>query len=318
MAGQFYNGASDGFGQLGSYGSPEKAKAGYENPFERTRRRVNVVSVFFCLLLPCVIFMTVFGLLSFNMHFERPGLCWFIVVVALLVVVFCGGCALLAVRQKKAGDSSREPTWLIFLAISCLVAWSLAFILGEWNYRSTMLPHYNVVTLNSYTNVDVGEISGAGVMDAGRLTFKAGSYIDTSKAIAFKQTDTYCAAPIASGKVPLVTYDFWATGVNCCSGEPGDFHCGEVDGKLQLGGGARVLNDADLPWFTLATQQAQAFYHINVGHAIFFKNVADPLSEESAQTNSGVKFFCLWSFLFFGIQLFMVAVTLVVFSRTIS
>ena len=66
------------------------------------------------------------------------------------------------------------------------------------------------------------------LIDAGVATSKAGSYIDTSKAIAFKQTDTYCAAPVASGKVPLVTYDFWATGVNCCSGEPGDFHCGEV------------------------------------------------------------------------------------------
>lgn len=310
-----YNGTSAGFGQLTSYGNT--AKAGLTAPFERNRRRVNVVSVFFCMVVPFAIFMTVFGLLSFNMHFERPGLCWFIVVVALLVVVVNGGFAWQALRKKRAGDTNREPTWLIFLFMSSLLAWTLAFALGEWNYRSVMLPHYNKVALNSYNNLDPAEVSGAAVMDAGRLSFKAGTYIDTSKAIGFKKVDTYCAAPITS-KMPLVTYDFWATGVNCCSGEPGDFHCGEVDGKLQLGGGDRVLNDADIPWFTLATQQAEGMYKIKVGHAIFFKNVADPLGAESRQISSGVKFFCLWSLLFFGIQVFLVSATLVIFSRTVA
>jgi len=279
------------------------------------RRHVNVVSVCLCLLMPVAILMTVFGLLSFHVHFAQPGLCWFVVIMALLVVAVCGGVAQQTTSRRKAGEVTNEPTWIVFLFLSCLVAWTLAVLLGLWNYSICMLPHYNLVTLNTYTNLDPGQISGSGVMDAGRLSFKAGTFIDTSKAIGFKNVDTYCAAPVTSTNVQLAIYDFWATGVNCCSGEPGDFHCGELDGKLQLGGGVRVLNDAEISWFTLATQQAEAFYHIKVGHAIFFKNVQDPLSVESTQKDRGVKFFCLWSLLYFGLQLFVLFASLVFSSR---
>lgn len=315
LAGQSYA-PSPGFGQLASYGSPGNAKAAnFEVPFGRVRRRMNVVAVCLCLLMPSAIFMAVFGILSFHVHFAHPGLCWFMVVMALIATAVCGLVALQTARRRKADGNVREPTWLIFLFMSCLLAWVLAVPLGLWNYRSCMLPHYNLVTLNTYNNVDPGAVSGSGVMDAGRLSFKAGSYIDTTKAIGFKKVDTYCVAPVTSTNTTLATYDFWATGVNCCSGQPGDFHCGETGGKLELGGGNRVLSDAEIPWLTLATQQAEAFYHLKVGHAIFFKNVADPLGEESAQMDAGVKFFCLWSLLFFGIQLFLVLMTLVVFSR---
>lgn len=310
--------SSTGFGQFTTYGSPgisKGAKATIEAPSD-ARRRINVISIFFCILVPLAIFMTVFGLLSFNLHYESPGLCWFIVIVALLAVV-CFGIYAWVAQRRQSGDGN-QPTWLIILFFSCLVAWVWAIIVGEWNYSSVMLPHFNMVTLSSYTNVDPGEISGTGVMDAGRLSFKAGTHIDTSKAIGFKNVDTYCAAPVTSSSVPLVTYDFWATGKNCCSGAPGDFHCGEVNGYLQLGGGVRVLDDAEISWLTLATQQAEALYNIQVGHAIFFKNVADPIGEESAQMGKGVKFFCLWSFLFFGIQFFVVTTMLVLFSREYS
>lgn len=314
-AGQPHPNATAGFGQLVSYGAPVPPKNAVEAPFERQRRRINVISVCLCLLMPWVVFMVVFGLLSFNLHYERPGLCWFSVIVILLMVAFLGAFAWQAARKPSG---SREPTWLVFLFASCLLAWILALILGLCNYGSNMLPHYTVVTLNTYANVDPGQISGTGVMDAGRLSFKVGTYIDKTKAIAFKNVDTYCVAPVTSTSTPLLTYDFWAAGVNCCSGEPGDFHCGEVDGFLQLGGGDRVLSSSEIKWFTLATQQAEAVYHLRVGHAIFFKNVADPLGQESSGMDHGVKFFCLWSLLFFGLQVFLVSLVVVVFSRSLN
>lgn len=280
---------------------------------ERERRHVNYVSVATTLLIPTLIFMSVFGLLSFHLHFSRPGLCWFLVIVFLLAVLLFWGMAWQTMQRR---GERFQPAWMFFLAATSLLAWTLAFVLGTWNYGSLMLPHYKLVTLNTYTNVDPGQISGSGVMDAGRLSFKAGTFIDTSKAVGFKKVDTYCVAPVTSTSTPLLTYDFWATGVNCCSGAPGDFHCGEVDGHLQLGGGDRVLSDAEIPWFTLATQQAEAFHHINVGHAIFFKNAADPLGQESMQLDKGVKFFLVWSLIFFGVQLFLVSGTLVVFSSS--
>jgi len=296
-------------GQYHGYGAPEPVKTAADHGiseerhlYQRSRRRMNVVSVIATLLMPVLIFMTVFGLLSFHLHYANPGLCWFFVVVALLVVAVCGGVAWQTLQKRKAAQQSE--TWVLFLFGTSLVAWALALILGLYNYRTVMLPHYNVVTLNTYTNVDPGEIAGTGVMDAGRLSFKEGTFIDTSKAIGFKKVDTYCIAPVTSTKTPLLTYDFWAAGKNCCSGAPGDFHCGELNGHLQLGGGERILNDEEIPWLALAAQQAEAFYHIRVGHAIFFKNVADPLGEESTQMDGGVKFFCLWSLLFFGIHFF--------------
>lgn len=286
-----------------------------EVPMERQRRRINIVSVCACLFVPWILFMVVFSLLSFSWRYEYPGLCWFAVIATLLMVAFLGVFALQAVR-KKAG--SREPTWLVFLFASCLLAWIGAFGLGLWNYGSNMLPYYNIVTLNTYTNVDPGQIAGTGVMDAGRLSFKAGSFIDTKKAIGFKNVDTYCVAPVTSTKTPLLTYDFWAVGVNCCSGEPGDFHCGEYDGTLQLGGGDRVLDSSSIKWFTLATQQAESLYHLRVGHAIFFKNVADPLGKESTGMDNGVKFFFFWSLIVFGLQLFTVTVLVAMFSQSLS
>lgn len=276
----------------------------YEQPTGHKRPRLNVLSVCTSVLVPWLLFMIVFGLLSFHLHFNRPLMCWFSVLVVFLFVLMTGVFALRAWRKKKA-ESIREPTWFIFLFVTCSLAWVFAVGLGLWNW-SSMLPHYEMVALNTYTNVDVAEISGSGVMDAGRLSFKAGSYIDTSKAMGFKKVDTYCVAPVTSGKLPLLTYDFWAVGVNCCSGEPGDFHCGEVKGHLELGSGARVLSNAELPWLTLATQQAEAFHHLRVGHAIFFTNVADPLGTESTEMDAGVKFFCLCSMLFFGWQFSLV------------
>lgn len=294
------------------YGAPadvnimvEPKKVSWDPSSGTSRRRLTWSSVCLCLLAPWSMFMSIFGLLSFHIHYTHPYLCWFAVLMAAIFVGIVGLFALRATRKSQA-ETTRDPTYFVFLFWSCAVAWVLAVTLGLWNW-SLLMPHYDVVTLNTYTNVDVGAISGTGVMDAGRFSFKAGSYIDTSKAYGFKKVDTYCVAPVASGKTPLVTYDFWAAGVNCCSGEPGDFHCGEANGKLQLGGGVRVLNNEEIPWLTLATQQAEAFHHLKVGHAIFFKNVADPLGAESTEMDLGVKFFCLWSFLSFG-GLFMALV----------
>lgn len=284
------------------YAAPKKIRWQPDTP----RRHLNLCSVCGCLLLPPLLFTVVLGLLSFHVHFNHPGHCWFTVLMAFLLVCLLGAFALRAERKSKA-ERDQDPTWFYFLFVSCAVAWIFAVVLGLWNW-SLMLPHYELTSLNTYTNVDVGSMSGSGVMDAGRLSFTADSYIDTSKAIGFKKVDTWCVAPVMSGKIPLLTFDFWAVGKNCCSGKPGDFHCGEVDGKLQLGGGVRVLNNAEIPWLTLATQQAETLYHVRVGHAIFFKNVGDPLGTESKDMDAGVKFFCLCSLLFFGLQFCCVAV----------
>jgi len=278
--------------------------AGVDKASTQKRHHTNIFAVCAVFFLPWIMFVFACGLLSFQIHFQSPWLCAFLLTAAFFFVAACGVSALREwrlERQRSEAVPSHEQTWFVFLFFTCLFAWTAGVLLGEINYLVNMQSYYSLTTLNSYTNVNP-QNSGSNVMDAGRLSFMSGSYIDTSKAIGFKKVDTYCIAPVTSSKTPLLTYDFWATGVNCCSGEPGDFHCGEINGRVQLGGGERVLNNQEIPWFTLATQQAQAYYKLRVGHAIFFNNVADPIGAESQQLDAGVKFFCFWSLLFFGWQ----------------
>jgi hypothetical protein len=218
---------------------------------------------------------------------------------------------------KTAGER-REPSWIIIFSAFCLLAWLLAVLLGIYNFGTCMSGHYDTMALNTYTDVDVGQLSGSGVLDAGIMTFEAGSFIDTTKAVGFKDVTKYCAAPISSpksGAGDLLTYDFWAVGVNCCKGEPGDFHCGEVDGKLQLGGGVRVLSSALIAKFTLASEQAAAFYGFRVGHPIFLTPSQDPLGSEGASLEKGLKFYVLWCLIFFGLNLILVSGVLITFSK---
>merc|ERR1719504_32995 len=116
---------------------------------------------------------------------------------------------------------------MIMLFMCCLLAWASGVGLGLYNFGSHMQPHYDSVTLNTYANLDPSASGGVAVMDAGRIAFKVGTFIDTTKAVAFKNVQTYCAAPATSVTTELLTYDFWAVGVNCCGEKPGDeFRCG--------------------------------------------------------------------------------------------
>jgi hypothetical protein len=287
-----------------------------KTPFGRTRRRVNILSVALTIVLPWLMFVFVFGMLSFSLHYAHPGFCWLVVVAALLIIGLCGMYALVSLRKQKDGDARHEPTWILVFTILCFIAWCLGVSLGLYNFWSCMSPHYDMQALNTYSNVDVGQLSGSAVMDAGRVTFKAESFIDASKAVGFKDVDTYCVAPISPPKSaagPLLTYDFWAAGVNCCSGASGDFHCGE--GKLELGGATRILNSEHTEKFTLATQQAASVFHFRVGHPIFLKTEADPLSAGGSAMDRGLKFYCLMALVMFGVNLFLVSVVLVLHSR---
>merc|ERR1712124_161832 len=102
-------------------------------------------------------------------------------------------------------------------------------VLGDMNYWENLQPYYDIIHLNEYTSVDPSQMSGQQLMDAGRVIFSEKSKLDLTKSMGFKNMDTYCVAPITMGTDTLETYDFWAVGMNCCSGNSADFHCGEYD-----------------------------------------------------------------------------------------
>merc|ERR1719502_2180472 len=67
--------------------------------------------------------------------------------------------------------------------------------------------------------------------------------------------DLYCVAPIVKGNAQLTSYDFWAVGVNCCSGAQSDFRCGEYTNPHSKSG-LRLMKDDQRPFYRLAVQQS--------------------------------------------------------------
>ena len=133
----------------------------------------------------------------------------------------------------------------------------LAAILGDLNFWYYMQPYYDIENLNTYPSVNPAREKGQQLMDAGRVYFADGTSLDMKKAMAFKNLDLYCVAPIVQGTEQLASYDFWAVGINCCSGVSSDFRCGEFN-NVHARAGLRVMKDDQRPFFRLAVQQAEA------------------------------------------------------------
>merc|ERR1719310_1515840 len=123
-------------------------------------------------------------------------------------------------------------------------------------------------------------------MDAGQVEFVPGTHLDLSLSYGFKMGDTFCIAPIVgpnqtTGKKDGKRYDFWAIGLNCCSGHAPDFHCGEFQNPKAIRG-LRLMDDDKRNMHRLAVKKAQAAFNLKVSQPIFFNWLADPAAEIGA------------------------------------
>jgi len=276
--------------------------------------RLNFCALAASLLLPWSLFAVVFAATSFTMHYQHPQLCWFIVILALLLVAAWGLATLMVINRKKAGDTSAEVTWYVFVTMTLLFGWLLGGSLGFANFWGNMQPYYDVTNLNVYPGVDPAKAHGQELLDAGRIMFTSTSVPDVSKSSSFKNVDEYCVAPITSSTEPLASYDFWAVGRNCCSNSQLDFHCGHYTNS-RAHAGLRLIDKNHWEFFRLAVRQAEAEHKITARTPLFFEWVEDPIGEMKLLQDSGINYYILGVLMFFALQFFLVVVSAIGFAQ---
>eukprot|EP00927_Polykrikos_kofoidii_P070807 TRINITY_DN67191_c0_g1_i1.p1 TRINITY_DN67191_c0_g1~~TRINITY_DN67191_c0_g1_i1.p1 ORF type:complete len:387 (-),score=75.55 TRINITY_DN67191_c0_g1_i1:97-1257(-) len=282
-----------------SFGKPEQPAR---------HRRISVTGGLVGVLAPWVLFTATCWFFCTVTRYTRPDLAY--------AVVFAGGVAvcILACMAAKAsweaqtsvisgfGDdevSRRVASWHTFVAISAFACWILGMVVGEYIYSENMHFYYDISSMNTYAAVDPAKSTGKQLLDAGIVTFAAGTRIDRAKAAHYSQrSGLFCVAPIVpqvirgasnndtSSPLRLASYDFWAVGVNCCGDRYSSFRCGAYDDALATAG-LRSLDEEDNKMFKLATKQAEAQYGIPARDPLFFHWREDPTLDVSRFQEAG-------------------------------
>lgn len=291
----------------------------------RQRRRMNVLAICLNVFVPWLIFCGIFAMLSFDMHYRKPATCRSLVIVTIVLLVLLGAMDVMYMLWKRRrGDGGYASTsWVLFLVVCSLFGTAVAVSIGSRNYWENSGLYYDVVAMNTYTQVDPSRMRGQEIMDAGLVTFANGTHLDLTKSMGFKNSHTYCVAPITGGAVvgnpPLAHYDFWAVGKGCCSGSAsgGDFTCGAYDNPGARAG-VRLVSDDDRDFYRLAVQQAQSAYQIKATHPLFFHWVADAKAAAEDYQRRAFKAFVAGMFAFFAFQLTLVYVAVSCFSKLLG
>eukprot|EP00440_Ansanella_granifera_P049823 gb/GFBE01053997.1/.p1 GENE.gb/GFBE01053997.1/~~gb/GFBE01053997.1/.p1 ORF type:complete len:331 (+),score=65.87 gb/GFBE01053997.1/:1-993(+) len=223
---------------------------------------------------PPMVFLCAAGLMSFKYHFILENVTWVLALMTLAPYYIAYRCEQHALKYRL------DRSWPRLSKFLFLIASVSGVVFGAFNYWYYSWPSYSLEGLRTYTDIDASEVSGARLLDAGRVIFAQGSHIVTDLAMSYTSWDTYCVAPITTDRgtktpdVGLSRYDMWAVGVGCCSPGQTNFHCGDF-GNPDAREGLRLVDNSQLPYFQLAVQQAEAAYNLEVGHPMFFTWVED-------------------------------------------
>lgn len=278
------------------------------------RRRLNLLSIIGAFVWPSALFAGILAIQCFDLSYRQPTLAILLEALGFLLVVIVAGIAINH-RSQSFMNPETEPSWYIFLAVTMLIAWVLAMVVGNSIYLAVSLQFYEILDLNSYSDVDPNTMRGQQLMDAGAVAFASGTSLDLAMSMGFKSNSMYCVAPIVSNSSAApATYDFWAVGKDCCTSGQADFACSGYNDP-RANGGLRMMNDKDRAYYRLAVQQAEATYQITAAHPLFFEWVADPMSMVSGWETSSHKQYLVWVLTFVTVQAFLVASAAITFSK---
>mmetsp|Transcript_98869 Transcript_98869/g.308068 ORF Transcript_98869/g.308068 Transcript_98869/m.308068 type:complete len:333 (+) Transcript_98869:60-1058(+) len=280
-------------------------------PARSGRRRLNPLAALAGVLVPWMIFATVFGVMAFSVHYSSEQLCYLVLLAAFVVVLLFGFSAVNAFRRRGQGQ---DPVWHFFLFNTGLLGWMLGSICGHEIYSRNMRPFYDMNRLNEYADIDPTATRGQQLMDAGKIRFAPGAQLDFLHSMTFKDLQSYCVAPLtrvdANGTARrTASYDFWAVGLNCCD-EWNGFRCGEFNNP-RARAGLRLMREDLKPMYRLAVQQAEAAYNIRARHPVLLHWVEDPDAEAKAYAEDGARYFSMGLLCFFGFQLFAVLAVII-------
>jgi len=275
------------------------------------RRRFNLATLCFNVLLPWFMFSAIYSLMSFRIHYDSSSFAWLIVLCSFGVSIVN---IILGIMAKQR---DLDPLWYFYSATACFAAVALGAFFGNMNFSYNMRPYYQIETLEMYPGVSPARDKGSQLMDAGRVYFTDGVGIDMKRAMGFRQSELYCVAPIVIGNEKLPSYDFWAVGTNCCSGVSSDFRCGEYNNP-QARAGLRLMRDDQRQFFRLAVQQAEAAYNIKSAHPLFFEWMADPVSAVNTYQENGFKNFLLGTFAYLCFTCFSVVVVVFITANSLA
>lgn len=272
------------------------------------RRRLSIVSLCSALIVPWLLFCGIFATMSFSIHYASTRSAHGIVLLGYFLAIAT------LVLAYRARTRNYDPMWYHFTAVDFFIAVTLGAILGDMNYHYYMKTYYDIENLNTYPSVNPLVEPGQQLMDVGRMYFSEGTHLDVKKTGVFKNTDVYCVTPITNGEDKLVTYDYWAVGMNCCSGEVGDYHCGEYDNP-NARAGLRLMRDDQRPFFRMAIQQAEAAFNIKAQHPLLLFWLQDPIAEMNSYHEDGFRFYLLGILIYFMVNCFFVGSAAFGFSK---
>merc|ERR1719343_360760 len=212
------------------------------------------------LLVPCGIFTFLYSVNSFTLKYYSPSTANAASLMCCCLAFLFGYFAVVAAGKWKQGGGG-NPGWYVLIFVTSLIACGVGLLGAQRNFTNNMRPYYDVISLNKYSSVDPSKYKGQQLMDMGQVTFTPDTRLEITKSMGFRNLDVYCVAPIVSANGTTDTYDFWAVGLNCCSGHASDFACGEFNNP-SAHSGLRLMRDDLRSYFRLAVQQAVAAYNI--------------------------------------------------------
>lgn len=277
----------------------------------RRARSSRIVWFLASFAIPVLVFVTVFFARSFQIRYDMPMLANVLCAGALSLVLCLSvlWCLLL-----RSADQLGISKILGFLCVTSLFAWLLGCAAGEVNYWQNLQPFYAISDLNSRSFVDPALFRGQQLMDTAQMDFVSTAHLDISKSVGFRDANMYCVAPVVSGNTSLATYDFWAVGLNCCSGHIADFHCGEYNRQGTMKG-LRLMREQDKPYYRLAVKEAEVAYNIKSENPIFLYWLSDPLLEVNAHQDHGYRYFVSGVFGFISFQLVLTVIAVGILSK---